>query len=190
MSNYAKRLCDAWVGATVLRVAPHACLWSPSFRAADGFGVDPDIDGSLVLQCSWAAPRQNGPSTRISRALVQTYATCAPLTAWRPAVRFVLVGSDEPSLFAVRLIDLSELVAKQERGTVNAETLRALQSLQSLACDRPVAEPLESVIEEWARSSGPRREHRPTLEDVRVSPGYAEGSAFGFHRPAPLAVRF
>lgn len=196
MANFAKRLCDAQIGATVERVAPQAVLWSPSFRVADGFGVDADLDGSLILQCSWAELRAHGPSTRISRTLVETYTACVALAPWQAAIRFILVGrapesADRVPLFSVGLLDLQALVQRQGRGTVNAMTLNDLQNQPSLIADRAAAESLDVTLRMWAQRHPPAP-HSPAggPEPPRPSGDYRQGPGFGFHGPSALGVRF
>lgn len=195
--NIAKRLCEAWVGAAVERVVPQAVLWSPSFRHADGFGSDAELEGSLLLQCSWAQIRRGGPSTRVSRALVETYAACQPLALRHTAVRFVLVGDggapNKFPLYTVGLTDIDALVSRQVRGTVDAISLIELQALPSVEVEGPAAEPLEVTLATWMerRSAAPASQATgERIEYRRSGVGYARQRGLGLNWPSALAVRF
>jgi hypothetical protein len=134
-----KRLVEAWVGALA---AQHAArLWAPTLGQLRTFAFEPHHDSTVLLQCSFADMRASGPSTRVSRAQIAAYLEDPALEGWRESTWFVMVDPDLepivvgsvvpnvslPNLLAIRLGDVAALISDQGRGTVSADTLRALR---------------------------------------------------------------
>lgn len=184
MPHLAKRLCEAWVGATVAGVAPGLRLWSPSYRELSSTFSEPL---AVLLQCSWAESRaQKGPSTRVSAAMVREYRSAIEDGCPLGLVRFVLVGdrgdNNVPELSSIALSDLVEVVEAQGKGTINAETLAMLRRERSLHSDEPMASPLADTLMRL------RNTHFPTQHSVVVEPERLHPPAYFGHHPTPLAV--
>lgn len=165
-SRLPKRLCEALVGAAVQRTVPSAVLWPPpTFRPHDGFGpLQPALQHSLLFQCSPAEIRVAGPSTRVSRAQLDAYRELPRLGVWRRRVRFVLPGIDADCLgmplsdyllpmrfrlYVVGVDDLADVVDRQQRGTINANTLEELTTCLSEHVPGARARPLEEELTAW-----------------------------------------
>lgn len=187
MPNLAKRLCEAWVGATVAHVAPELQLWSPSYREL----WDPSTLAepmAVLLQCSWAESRaQSGPSTRVSSAMVREYSSAIRGGSRHlELVRFVLIGDrDEngfPELSSIALLDLIDVIEVQGKGTINAETLAILRGKESPHSGAPMAVPLGNTLM--------RSKNRLTLT-THSRGGWMERPhlpAYFGHHPTPLAI--
>lgn len=186
MPNLAKRLCEAWVGATVANVAPELQLWSPSYRELLNSGtLSRPI--AVLLQCSWAESRaQTGPSTRVSSAMVHEYHSAIDI-GWPPElIRFVLVGEQGehsfPELSSIALPDLIEVVNTQGKGTINAETLAMLRETKSPYGDEPMASPLADTLMRL------RNEHFPSHSVRSLHSRSVHVPAYFGHYPTPLAI--
>lgn len=184
MPNLAKRLCEAWVGATVANVAPELRLWSPSYRELSSTLTEPV---AVLLQCSWAEARvHKGPSTRVSSALVHEYRSAIAGGGPLKLVRFVLVGDwgkdNVPELSSIALPDLVEVIQAQGKGTINAETLAMLHVERSSHNDGPMASPLADTLLRL------KNEHFPTQSPIAAGPESLRRPAYFGHYPTPLAI--
>jgi hypothetical protein len=153
MQAIAKRLCEAWLGATLQRALPAARMWSPRPRLIDEPDPITGAPSSLLLQCSWAEYRQHGPSTRVSRRQVYSYLEAVAAGLDADKVRFVLVDIpradvNSTALCTISLQDLHKLIDQRQRGTIDARTLRALNGEPSLGGGSCVIEPLERTFKE------------------------------------------
>lgn len=184
MPNLAKRLCEAWVGATVANVAPELRLWSPSYRELSSTLTEPV---AVLLQCSWAESRmQKGPSTRVSPTLVHECRLAIVGGGPLKLVRFVLIGDSGkdsvPELSSIALPDLIEVIEGQGKGTINAETLAMLRVEKSSHSNEPMASPLADTLLRL------KNEHLPTLPPVTAGPMRLHGPGYFGHYPTPLAI--
>ena len=186
MPNLAKRLCEAWVGATVAHVAPELRLWSPSHRElCDSSTLSEPV--AVLLQCSWAESRaQSGPSTRVSSAMVREYRSAMGGGRQLQLVRFVLIGDrDEdgpPELSSIALLDLIEVIEAQGKGTINAETLAMLSRMESPNSGEPMAMPLANTLMRL------KNEHPSTPRSIVGGMGTSHVPAYFGHYPTPLAI--
>lgn len=186
MPNLAKRLCEAWGGATVANVAPELQLWSPSYREL----LNPTTLSrpvAVLLQCSWAESRvQAGPSNRVSSAMVNEYRSAINAGWQLELFRFVLVGEQGegsiPELSSIALPDLLDVVHAQRKGTISTETLAMLRETKSPYCDEPMAAPLADTL------MGLRNEHFPAQHSLPVPPERDHVPAYFGHYPTPLAI--
>ena len=196
MSVIAKRLCEALVGAAVQKFAPDAELWAPSIRELET-ECDTYRSEELVLQCSWAEIKRRGPSTRVNRALVDTYRSITARGAWSDRVHFVLVGNCAAGrfdLFLIGLADLIDVVAEQQRGTINADRLHSLRSQPSShRPSGPCAVPIEAALSELEEASWSFGSGLPVNTHGRRGEGSVPKRHFFshpfFNRPTPLRIR-
>ncbi len=184
MPNLAKRLCEAWVGATVANVAPELRLWSPSYRELSGTLAEPV---AVLLQCSWAESRvHKGPSTRVSPTLVHECRSAIAGGGPLKLVRFVLIGDSGkdsiPELSSISLPDLIEVIEGQGKGTINAETLAMLRVERSSHSNEPMASPLADTLLRL------KNEYLPTQPPVTSGPTRLHGPGYFGHYPTPLAI--
>ena len=185
-----KRLSEALVGAAV-RCTPANTLWAPSARELEGrLSARRPLD--LILQCSWGEQRRRGPSTRISRAVVETYYLVASRTEALSSVRFVLLGEEEDhlSLFSIGVEDLQATVVANQRGTINADSLSELRNRPSRTSPwEPCAVPLADTLCDLRSSSTHSKWSSPVVRsfDAPLDP-YGPGSRHFFNRPTPLAI--
>jgi hypothetical protein len=196
-----RRLFDAWVGATVTATLPAASLWAPTYRRHTGFGIDPQ-PCLLLFQCSPAQYRIDGPSTRVSRRLLQIYRSHPALVAWHDRTQFVLAdpSPDEygphaystspakrplPTLWTASVPILADVTDHQDRGTVSAATLRSMASAGE-------AIPLAHTLRTWAETTEQRQTHTDSIWRAPLEPTDADpwfwGGLFGVNRPMPLGA--
>ena len=184
------------MGAAVQKFAPEAELWAPSLSELETEWDTSHSEG-LVLQCSWAEIRRRGPSTRVNRSLVDTYHSITTRGAWIDRVHFVLVGNcanGRFDLFLIGLADLIDVVAEQQRGTINADTLHSLRSQPSPhRPSGPRAVPIEAALSGLEGASWSFRSWLPVNTHGRRGVGTAPNRHYFshpfFNRPTPLRIR-